>query len=42
VRRGTGDIEMHTFDPSTPETDLCESEVSLVHRVSSRTARATE
>ena len=35
----------HAFIPSTGEAeqvDLCEFEASLVYRVSSRTARATE
>ena len=30
---------VYTFNPSTLEADLCEFEVSLVYRVSSRTAR---
>ena len=35
----------HTFDPSTQETEaggFLEFEASLVYRVSSRTARATQ
>lgn len=30
---------MHTFGPSTPEEDLCESEAILVYTASFRTAR---
>jgi hypothetical protein len=32
-------VVVYTFNPSTLEADLCEFEVSLVYRVSSRTAR---
>lgn len=37
-------VEVHPFSPSTweaEEADLCESEVSLVYKVSSRRTRAT-
>ena len=32
----------HTFNPNTREADLCEFKASLVYKVSSRTARATQ
>ena len=35
----------HTFDPNTYEaeqTDICEFKASLIYKVSSRTARATQ
>jgi hypothetical protein len=38
-------VEARTFNPSTErqrQADLCEFEVSLVYRMSSRTARATQ
>ena len=35
-------VVAHTFDASTWEVELCETEVSLIYRASSSTARATQ